>query len=402
METTATQIPLSLLILGASEPLKDAVAAAIEAMPGRSTSTVTSDLTGGVARRRESQPDAVLVIVDDAGEPASAAERALATIAEISGDAPATPIIALSRDARPESCIRALRVGAAELLALPVVAADLARALGKVAELRQLARAHADTTGEIWTVAAPKEGVGATTLVANLGIELRRAGRDVVLVDFDVRNGELALVLNLTPPYSLADIAASSNRLDPIFVQGTLVRHHTGLYLLAAPPHADATRGMGVDDVAALLSLLRATHEYVIVDAPPPASDLLRVALMQADRVVLPTELTVPCLRAAWRTIELLSTLDCHPRHLDVIATKHCERALEISLAEARSTLKVPLTATLPRDDETAYRALNRGVALADVNAASPLRKAIVALADGFTAGRHEEPRKRGLLGLLF
>ena len=238
-------------------------------------------------------------------------------------------------------------------------------------------------------------------MVANLGVELRNAGRDVVLVDFDLRNGDLALVLNVTPPYSLLDVAASVERLDPIFVQGTLVRHHTGLYLLAAPPHGGELQ-MAAEHVGAVLSLLRATHDYVIVDAPPPLSSVVRAALTHADRILLPTELTVPCLRAAWRTIELLSTLDCRPRHFDVIASKHCPRARDISLAEARSTLKVPLTASLPRDDETAYGAVNKGLSLAEVNAASPLRRAIAALADEFGAGRAEQPKKKGLLGLLF
>ena len=396
METTTTDTPLSMLVLGAFDALTEQVTAAIEALPEIATSIATSSLAGGAQRMRECRPDAVLVIVDDD------VERALAAIAAMSQETPSTPILALSRDARPQSCIRALRVGAAELLALPLVAEDLARALGTLAEVRRLARADADGGGEIWTVAAPKEGVGATTLVANLGIELRRAGRDVVLVDFDLRNGELALVLNLTPPYSLGDVAASGDRLDPIFLQGALVRHDSGLYLLAAPPQGEPDITMSADDVAAVLALLRATHDYVIVDAPPTTSDLLRAALTRADRIILPTELTVPCLRAAWRTIELLSTLDCHPRHFDVIASKHCARTLDISLAEARSTLKVPLTATLPRDDETAYGALNKGIALADVNAHSPLRKAIVALAEAFTAGRHDEPKKRGLLGFLF
>ncbi len=395
METTATDTPLTILVLGASEPLAEQVGAAIEAVPALVTSIATGSLADGPQRLRECEPDAVLVIVDDD------ADRALAMIAAMSHDTPATPILALSRDARPESCIRALRVGAAELVGLPLVADELALALAKIAEVRRLARAKADSAGEIWTVASPKEGVGATTLVANLGLELRRAGRDVVLVDFDLRNGELALVLNLTPPYSLADIAASADRLDPIFLQGALVRHDTGLYLLAAPPQGDVELAMRADDVAAVLALLRATHDYVIVDAPPSTSSVLRAALTQADRIILPTELTVPGLRAAWRTIELLSTLDCHPRHFDVVATKHSASALDISLAEARSTLKVPLTATLPRDDETAYGALNKGVALADVNPASPLRKAIVALVEAFTAGRHEEPKKRGLLGFL-
>jgi pilus assembly protein CpaE len=386
---------LSVVIVAVTEAAAELIRAEVDSLSGIASSTAISTFDGATARVAESEPDAVLIAIDDD------ADRALAVIEECVRRAPSTAVVALSRDARPESCIRVLRVGAAELLAMPVVAEDLSRALAKVAEVQGLTAARNEMRGEIWTVAAPKEGVGATTLVANLGFELRRAGRDVVLVDFDVRNGELALFLNLTPPYSLADLAADANRLDPIFVQGTLVRHDTGLYLLAAPAHGGSGFAMRDEDVAAVLAALRATHQYVIIDAPPAAGDLLSAALAQADRILLPTELTVPCLRAAWRTIELLSALDCRPRQLDVVATKLGARALDISLAEARSTLKVPLTATLPRDDDAAYGALNRGIALAEMNVASPLRKAIAALADELTVGRHEEPKRKGLLASL-
>ncbi|HXH29118.1 MAG TPA: P-loop NTPase, partial [Candidatus Polarisedimenticolia bacterium] len=43
----------------------------------------------------------------------------------------------------------------------------------------------------IWTLAGGKGGVGRSLLAANLGVQLARAGRRVVLVDLDLQGGNL-------------------------------------------------------------------------------------------------------------------------------------------------------------------------------------------------------------------
>ncbi len=288
----------------------------------------------------------------------------------------------LSTDNGPESALRALDAGAGEFLRLPAAPAALARVLDKVAALKRLAAAPGRRRGELWTVVGAKEGVGATTLVANLGVELcMTLGRSVVLVDLDLDRAELALVLNLSPPASLSQIAGDAQRLDPVFLEAALARHPSGPYVLAAPlDRAPVAPSVPPPALVAILDLLRARHDVVIVDAPPPLGEMVSAALRTSDRVLLPTELTVPCLRAAWRTIERLVPLGIPPVPLEVIASRYSARNASLPLAEARRTLKVPFTHVLPRDD-AADAAVNRGLPLADIDQASPLRKAIVTLA---------------------
>jgi pilus assembly protein CpaE len=386
-------------VLGSAANAAEELRSMLEGLPGFAVTSETADFMSGVKAARECDPDVVLVIIG--AEPGGA----LNVIEALNRQSPSISIFALSTDDRPQNIIRTMRAGATEFLALPPDRTELVKALIKATEIKRLAAPQATVQGEIWTVLAAKEGVGATTLVTNLGLELRSGlGKELVLVDLDFRAAELALFLNLNPPYSILDIALNFKRLDSVFLQGTLVRHPSGLYLLAAPPHStQEIAGIPAEQVVSVLDLLRTTHELVLVDAPPPLTEVGVAALSRSERVIIPTELTVPSLRATWRLIELLASLDIRPPHLDVVVTKHAPKRTDITLAEARTTLKVPLNFTLPKDDDTAYQAINKGLSLADVNNASPLRKAISAFAhDLVTVNQEEEPKRKGLLRHFF
>jgi flagellar biosynthesis protein FlhG len=61
----------------------------------------------------------------------------------------------------------------------------------------------------IWALAGGKGGVGRSLLVANLGIQLARTGKRVVLVDLDLQGSNLQIYLGFQRlPRSLSDLAA--------------------------------------------------------------------------------------------------------------------------------------------------------------------------------------------------
>ena len=65
-------------------------------------------------------------------------------------------------------------------------------------------------------------------------------GAEVAAFDLDVYSADMPLFMNLTPAYSLRDLAGNFKRLDSVFIQNAMMRHPSGLQLLAAPPAAAA------------------------------------------------------------------------------------------------------------------------------------------------------------------
>jgi pilus assembly protein CpaE len=244
------------------------------------------------------------------------------------------------------------------------------------------------TPGRIWVVTAPKVGVGATTLVANLGIELSTAlGQRVAIVDLDLECGDLAMMLDLEAVDALGDLVAHAQRSDPLVLHGALAHHRSGVDVLTTHPPASGSERppLPADSIVGVLDRLAAAYDVVLVDAPPPLPAASVAALRRADRVIVPTELTVPCVRAAWRTLAALAAAGVHRDVVVPVATKCAAGARGLTAVDVRDALGVTLAHLLPRDD-AAEHAVNAGCSLAAVDTRSPLRRGIVALARALAA----------------
>ena len=222
--------PLNVLCLSTDPAQSKQVIGMLSRLPG--FSLTTREMTyraGGIQIHDSWEPHlAVIILGADPGP-------GLAVIEDVHRAAPAAQVLALAPEENPETIIKALRAGADEFLPLPLDGNGLLKVCIKVSAIRSSNKHNGRPRGEVWVAHGVKGGVGVTTLVANLGVALSGAGRGTAVVDLDVHSGDLALFLNVTPGYSLRDIATNYKRLDSVFLQGTMVRHRSGLELLAAP-----------------------------------------------------------------------------------------------------------------------------------------------------------------------
>ncbi len=144
-----------------------------------------------------------------------------------------------------------------------------------------------------------KGGTGKTTTCANLGIDLAREGKRVMLIDCDPQ-GSLTISLGYpqpdTLPVTLADLMGkvlSDAPIDP----GEGVLHHTeGVDLL---PANIALAGMEVSLVNAMsreitlkqvIATYRKDYDYILLDCSPSLGMLTINALAAADRILIPVQ----------------------------------------------------------------------------------------------------------------
>lgn len=182
-------------------------------------------------------------------------------------------------DARDEATVRrAMRAGARALLApddSPQAAAETLRGLAELAD-RTGTREYgmvADPALMPRTIVllAARDGVGKSTVCTNLGAVLaQRFPDEVALVDLSGQFSSSALLLNLKPNGTIMDLAGFASEVDLDLVDAFLVRHHSGLRVIAggAKPDPTWTDALSVDFIATLLGLLRRRFRFVLCDMP--------------------------------------------------------------------------------------------------------------------------------------
>src|SRR5262249_58114636 len=85
-----------------------------------------------------------------------------------------------------------------------------------------------------------KGGAGTTTTAVNCAVELARLSkRATVIVDLKPGLGEVALFLGVRPRYSVLDAIDNLHRLDREFLRELVMKHKSGLEILAGSDQFD-------------------------------------------------------------------------------------------------------------------------------------------------------------------
>jgi len=329
------------------------------------------------------------------------AEVGLALARQVQGEFPAVPVIVATADANVEIIRAAFRAGASDVISLPVEESELQKALIKAMTRRPAAAgAEAGTPGQVITILGARGGLGATTLAVNLAVQLAKVAQgNVALADLDLQRGDCAAFLNLTPSQSIATLAASGSAIDDLILFSTLIRHNSGLSLLAAPQHIEEADEVDASVTESVISRMRQRFRFTVVDTARTLTANTAAVLAHSDRVLIVTDLSLPGVRATHRLSGVLRGLSVDRDGLDLVimAGEHDM----VPVADASRAIGKPPLATLPRDAAAAAGAMNAGAPLNGPKP-SPLLVAIIDLATKLAGVTSTGPAKRSLWRQIF
>jgi pilus assembly protein CpaE len=215
--------------------------------------------------------------------------------------------------------------------------------------------------GRIISVLSPSGGSGSSTLVVNVAAVLAKQNQSCALLDFKLQGGDLAALLDLKPTHTLADLCQNAARMDRLMLERSLVRHESGVHLLAAPQNFADIAFVDPDGVRHVLTLARAGFPYVVVDHDYSFREEQLQVLRQADVILLVLRLDIPCLVNVRRTLDHLERLGIERQRVRLVANRYGQPK-ELPANKAEKALGSKIFHYVPDDPKTINRAVNSGI----------------------------------------
>lgn len=358
-----------LIVAGAAGP-EETVIAVLQRFSFAPAQTVPA-ISQAIARMAEEHFDLVIVPLQDM-DPVD-----LATLEREIRKGRATFVVGTSSHLEPDVILRAMRAGIHEVLAHPPDPRDLSGAVDRL-----MRRGQADVArGLTVAVYSQKGGVGTTSMAVNLAFGFARNNPEarVALADFVVAGGDIGVLLDLRPTYTIGDLVAKVNRIDADLLYSLLTPCEGGVWVLPASDKPELADAVDAAAAATILAQLRDNFGFTVVDCEHHLSDRTLAALDAADRIVLVTQLNVAALRGTQRTLQLCQRLGYASEKLCVVVNRY-DSSDVVSLADAAKVLEREIFFRIPNDYRTSTGAINKGVPVVEYDAASPLSRSFANL----------------------
>jgi pilus assembly protein CpaE len=327
-------------------------------------------------RLAQARPD--LLVVTMSPEP----ERALAAMREVKHLVRGA-VLAVGAATEPKLILRALREGADQYLDETDLEAELEAAL---ARLQGAAHEEADL-GHLISLVGPSGGSGVSTLAVNLASVLAKEHKKCALIDLKGHSGDLAALLDLRPTHTLADLCVNGSLMDRSMLERSLVRHSSGVHLLAPPPPFADRSALTPRSIGQALTLARAAFPYVVTDLDPSFAEAQTLALRQSEAILLVFRLDFTSLRNAHQTLAHLEHLGIGAERVKLVANRYGQPK-ELPAAKVEEALGMKIFHYVPEDSKTVNWANNNGIPAVLGAPRARVCKSIYRLAAGVNGSR--------------
>jgi pilus assembly protein CpaE len=307
----------------------------------------------------QTAPDVGVIALDN--DP----DRAIDLIERLASEASDTALLAVSANTDGHQILKTIRAGAREFLTLPLSNEDLSAALGRVSQQKFGGADSSSRACDVIAVAGATGGVGTTSVAVNLACVLSADSRNsVALLDLDLALGDADVFLDAIPDYTLADVVQNVSRLDIQLLKQSLTKHSSGLYLLPRPVELHDTAAITDESIRKVIGLLKASFSHLIIDLSKTYSPVDMAAIENATRVILLTQLDLPCLRNVVRLMMSFEEIEGLKSKVEIVVNRAGLDSGQISLKKAKETLGREVFALLPNDYRTMVEVRNNGVPL--------------------------------------
>ena len=354
---------LSVLVLDKNENSREVIKGYIEEAGFGSDICLFGDYLKGYEKLKEIGADCIVIM-----DISSQSDGDIKEIAEkIKLFTPR--LVITSSDYSTNTIIKALRVGAKEFLPKPVLREDLLRVLSVLSSINP---DDDSSQSKIITIYSNKGGIGKTTIAVNLAAELARVTKvNTALIDLNLQLGDVSTFLNLNPAFDVSYVI--KNMLDKdedIFIKAFEKYKDTSLYVLADPSYIEQSESITPPQITKLFKALKKVFPYIVVDMSANIDENSLKILDCSDWIIFTTIVNIPAIRNAQRCLNLFRSRKYPGDKVKIIINRYMDND-EIKIEDIENTLGEKIYWRVPNNYFTIMDAVNKGAAIAEINASS-------------------------------
>jgi len=259
-------------------------------------------------------------------------------------------IILLVREMSAELLKKAIKLNVHDVLEIPFTYSDIKEAIERAKESIITDIQDRKAMPKRVTVFGTKGGVGKSFLAVNLAVGLINSiKRRVSLFDTNYQFGDIALMLNLNPKYSVYDILPVIEQLDSKVLSGFLTTHSSGLMVLPAP--LDISKGTGINSkiTMKILENLSKISDYTVVDTASYFSDDILNIFRETDYLCIITSKDAPSIKNLKIALQILDQLKFPKENIYVILNR-ADSKVGITIEEIEETIQRKIDVAIPSD----------------------------------------------------
>ena len=252
--------------------------------------------------------------------------------------------------------------------------------------------------GHLITIISAKGGSGKTVLATNVALVLNRiADAKVCMVDADLQFGDVCLVLQMEPRFTMVNAAHELHHLDSEMLDSLLTEHPSGLKVLAAPLEPAFADDITTSGLMQMIDVLQETYDYIVIDTASLLDELLLSLVEKSDDILMMVDMDLPSVKNAKLALETLRLLKFSTANVHLVMNRSNSKA-RLDNKEIEGALKMQISAAVPSDAIVAA-SVNEGRAVVESDPKSKVAKGFESVAALIVADIPEASQKSGLFG---
>jgi pilus assembly protein CpaE len=213
-------------------------------------------------------------------------------------------------------------------------------------------------------VTGSKGGVGTTTVALNLAVHLAQlTEKRIALLELARPFGQIALMLDTKPRFTLLDALERAERLDGSVLVSLMTRHKSGVEMLMGARHLahspEQRQRVTLEGILRVFELAKSVFDFVIVDLGFVNAAEWALVLRSADKLLLVSEPSVLALGMLEGYLKAVDSAGLERGQFQVVVNRARQNDAA-TIAKHERSLGQTIFARLPND----YRQVSESVKL--------------------------------------